>query len=68
MAKNIIYNTEDPNFFRLLDICENANCELINADKNGNFINKIPAYFTMISSLIQLFFLPEIETKYIWTE
>jgi hypothetical protein len=29
---------------------------------------KLPNYFTMVTSLLQLFFLPAIETKYIWTQ
>jgi magnesium-protoporphyrin IX monomethyl ester (oxidative) cyclase len=67
----IIYNTEDPKFFKLLDQCETANCSLIEADKNNNIFKvfkKVPAYYSMISGLIQLYFLPDVETKYIWTE
>jgi magnesium-protoporphyrin IX monomethyl ester (oxidative) cyclase len=67
----IIYDTENPNFFRLLDQCEAANLELVAIEKdNGAFkgLRKIPAYFSMISGFVQLYFLPEIETKYIWTE
>jgi magnesium-protoporphyrin IX monomethyl ester (oxidative) cyclase len=67
----IIYNTEDPKFFLLLDQCEKANCSLIESEKEDNFLKvlkKIPAYFSMISGLIQLYFLPDVETKYIWTE
>ena len=69
----IIYDVENPKFFELLDKCLEANESLISVEKENNldiikFIQKIPGYFKMISSLIQLFFLPEIETKYIWTE
>jgi magnesium-protoporphyrin IX monomethyl ester (oxidative) cyclase len=67
----IIFDTEDPRFFKLLDQCEFANCNLIEADKNNslfNFFTKIKGYSSMISAIIQLYFLPDVETKYIWTE
>jgi magnesium-protoporphyrin IX monomethyl ester (oxidative) cyclase len=67
----IIYDTEHPQFFNLLEKCGEANQELIDIEKEGNFfkdIQKLPSYFKMAASLIQLYFLPEIETKYIWTE
>ena len=69
----IIYDVENPNFFSLLDKCLEANQSLIEIEKENTFeiskfIQKIPAYMKMISSLIKLFFLPDIETKYIWTE
>ena len=31
-------------------------------------IQKVPAYLQMASGLVNLYFLPAIETKYIWTE
>jgi magnesium-protoporphyrin IX monomethyl ester (oxidative) cyclase len=69
----IIYDVENPNFFGLLDKCLEANESLIAAEKENTldiikFVQKIPGYLKMTSSLIQLFFLPDIETKYIWTE
>ena len=69
----IIYDVENPNFFGLLDKCLEANESLIAVEKENTleifkFLQKIPGYLKMTSSLIQLFFLPEIETKYIWTE
>jgi magnesium-protoporphyrin IX monomethyl ester (oxidative) cyclase len=69
----IIYDVENPNFFALLDKCLEANESLIAIEKENileifKFLQKIPSYLKMTSSLIQLFFLPEIETKYIWTE
>jgi magnesium-protoporphyrin IX monomethyl ester (oxidative) cyclase len=67
----IIYNTEDPRFFTLLDQCEKANCLLIQSENQSSFsslIQKISGYYSMISGLIQLYFLPDVETKYIWTE
>ena len=69
----VIYDVENPKFFGLLDKCLEANESLIAVEKENTleifkFIQKIPGYLKMTSSLIQLFFLPEIETKYIWTE
>ena len=69
----IIYDVENPQFFGLLDKCLEANTNLISIEKETTFeifkfVQKIPSYFKMVSSLIQLYFLPEIETKYIWTE
>jgi magnesium-protoporphyrin IX monomethyl ester (oxidative) cyclase len=67
----IIYDTEHPDFFKLLDKFESANSSLVEIEKeDGIFKNlqKIPYYFSMLSSFIKLYFLPEIETKYIWTE
>lgn len=65
----IILDVENPKFFALLDDCASANQVLINLGKEENsFFRKIPSYIKMASSLSQLFFLPVIETKYIWTE
>jgi len=65
----IIYDIEDPRFFALMDQCLNANNQLIELEKEGSFIlQKVPSYLKMISGLIQLYFLPDVETKYIWTE
>ena len=69
----IIYDVENPQFFSLLDECLSANEGLISIEKENNLefikiLQKIPNYFKMAISLIKLFFLPDIETKYIWTE
>jgi magnesium-protoporphyrin IX monomethyl ester (oxidative) cyclase len=69
----VIFDVDNPLFFNLLEKCAEANQELIDIEKENTFeiskfIQKIPAYMKMISSLIKLFFLPDIETKYIWTE
>jgi magnesium-protoporphyrin IX monomethyl ester (oxidative) cyclase len=68
----VILDVEHPKFFPLLDICAEANDQLIKIDKNNNsstnFIQKLPHYIALVSSLIQLYFLPAIETKYIWTQ
>jgi magnesium-protoporphyrin IX monomethyl ester (oxidative) cyclase len=69
----VIYDVENPNFFNLLDECLLANQGLISIEKENDLefiklFKKIPNYLKMIISLVKLFFLPEIETKYIWTE
>jgi magnesium-protoporphyrin IX monomethyl ester (oxidative) cyclase len=69
----VILDVDHPNFFPLLDICETVNNELIELEKleENNiilFFKKIPSYLTMVTSLIRLYLLPVIETKYIWTE
>jgi magnesium-protoporphyrin IX monomethyl ester (oxidative) cyclase len=67
----IIFDTENPNFFKLLDNCAEANQVLIDLEKENDFfkdLKKVPSYFKMALSLVKLYFLPDIETKYIWTE
>ena len=56
-----------------MDVCANANQNLIDIEKEDSFelfklFKKVPNYFSMASGLIQLYLLPAIETKYIWTE
>ena len=65
----IIYDIEDPKFFALMDQCLDANNHLIECEKQSSSIfEKIPSYFKMAIGLVQLYFLPDVETKYIWTE
>jgi magnesium-protoporphyrin IX monomethyl ester (oxidative) cyclase len=69
----IILDVDHVSFFPLLDKCNEANNELILIEKEKDlevfqFFKKLPAYFKMFSSLINLYILPAIETKYIWTE
>jgi len=69
----VILDVDHPEFFPLLDKCNEANEELVVVDKNEGsnftkFIQKLPAYFKMFTSLVRIYFLPAIETKYIWTE
>ena len=65
----VILDVDHPEFFPLLEDCHQANVELILLEKeNSNFLQKIPSYFKMVTSLFKLYFLPAIETKYSWTE
>ena len=69
----VILDVDHPEFFSLLDICSDANTKLIEIEKTAKnditrFLTKLPQYFTMAVSLLKLYFLPPIETKYIWTE
>jgi len=65
----VILNVDHPDFFKLLDECSAANDNLCQAEKEGslNLFMKLSNYFTMASGLVKLYFLPAIETKYIWT-
>ena len=72
-VKDVIYDVENPRFFELLDVCNEANQQLIDIEKSeGNgiskLIQKIPAYAKMASGLIELYLLPVIETDFSWTE
>jgi magnesium-protoporphyrin IX monomethyl ester (oxidative) cyclase len=69
----IILDVDNPAFFPLLDVCAEANQSLIDVDKKdiaafAKTLKKLPSYFNMTLSLLKLYFLPAIETKYIWTE
>lgn len=69
----VILDVDHPQFFDLLDLCVKANETLVEIQKRDDIgfvksIAKIPSYLLMASSLLKLYFLPAIETKYIWTE
>ena len=69
----VILDVDHPNFFNLMELSAEANNNLIQIEKSQelNFfkkIKKLPNYLLLISSLLQLYFLPAIDTKYIWTE
>jgi|TARA_B110000902_G_C14219121_1_gene554400 magnesium-protoporphyrin IX monomethyl ester (oxidative) cyclase len=64
----VIFDVENPEFFHLLEVCASANQILIDIDKNkSNPLEKVPAYLTMASALLKLYFLPAIETQFSWT-
>jgi magnesium-protoporphyrin IX monomethyl ester (oxidative) cyclase len=69
----VILNTDHPKFVELLDVCADANQALIDIDLSDSaepakLFQKLPQYLKMASGLLNLYFLPAIETKYIWTE
>ena len=69
----IILDVDHPKFFELLDECAEANDQLIKLEKGNEseilkLIKKLPHYFSLTSNLLRLYFLPAIDTKYIWTE
>jgi len=69
----VILDVDHPDFFHFLDNCSAANSQLIEIEKNSensivSLFLKIPHYFELAINLVKLYFLPVIETKYIWTE
>jgi len=69
----VILDVDNPAFFNLLDFCAECNVKLIENEKANisefeRTLNKLPLYFNMVANLLKLYFLPTIETKYIWTE
>jgi magnesium-protoporphyrin IX monomethyl ester (oxidative) cyclase len=69
----VILDVDHPLFFPLLDKTADANDQLIEIEKleiSGfeKITQKLPHYFTLFSNLLRLYFIPAIETKYIWTE
>jgi magnesium-protoporphyrin IX monomethyl ester (oxidative) cyclase len=69
----VILDVDHPLFFECLDKCTEANEKLMEVDKtieNPTFksISKFPLVFKIIFNLLRIYFLPAIETNYIWTE
>ena len=67
----VIIDVDNPLFYELMELCAEANQSLIDLEKQeGGFkwIQKIGNYIKMGTSLIRMFLMPAIETKYIWTE
>jgi magnesium-protoporphyrin IX monomethyl ester (oxidative) cyclase len=69
----VILDVDHPNFIQFLDNCALANQNLIDIEKEDNLdifklVKKLPNYYLMVTNLINLYLLPPIETKYIWTE
>jgi magnesium-protoporphyrin IX monomethyl ester (oxidative) cyclase len=64
----VILDVDNASFFPLLDKCHEANEQLIAIEKEqGSFFQKIPVFAKMATSLLRLYFLPAIQTNYIWT-
>ena len=69
----VILDVDHPSFFKILDLCTTINQKAIKLEKTSSlsvvkFLKKIAYYSIIFSSLLKLYFLPAIETKYIWTE
>jgi len=69
----VILDVDHPKFFEYMDLCDQANVNLVNIEKEegsdfGKLFKKLPNYLNMAYGLAKIYFLPAIETKYIWTE
>ena len=69
----VILDVDHPQFLPLLEECSEINQNFIDIDKTESSdllktIKKVPENIKMVVKLVQLFLLPAIETKYIWTE
>jgi magnesium-protoporphyrin IX monomethyl ester (oxidative) cyclase len=69
----VILDVDHPNFFEYLEICAQANLNLINFDNltQPNFvklIRKIPSYTVLISYLIKLYLLPPVDCQKDWNK
>lgn len=69
----VILDVDHPVFFPLLEECSKINFDLIKIDNQElpnylKILKKLPLNFSLLIKLIQLYCLPAIETKYIWTE
>ena len=69
----VILDVDHPQFIPLLENCSEINEDLIEIDKQNipdmfKLFKKLSLNISMVGKLIQLYLLPAIETKYIWTE
>jgi magnesium-protoporphyrin IX monomethyl ester (oxidative) cyclase len=69
----VILDVDHPQFIPFLEECSEINESLIKIDKQDiadifKTLNKLPLNIAMFIKLVQLYVLPAIETKYIWTE
>ena len=69
----VILDVDHPKFLPLLEECSDINQNFVDIDKieTSDFIKtikKLPENIKMFIKLVQLFLIPAIETKYIWTE
>lgn len=68
----IILDVDHPSFFPLLDHCDSINNQLIQLEKQeekgiGTLFQKAALFLQMGKNFLHLFFLPTIQTNYIWT-
>jgi magnesium-protoporphyrin IX monomethyl ester (oxidative) cyclase len=69
----VILNVDHPNFFEYLEICAQANLNLIKLDTQTQpgfvkFFQKIPSYTILTSYLLKLFLLPPIDCQKDWNK
>ena len=69
----VVLDVDHPDFFNYLEDCSTINENLIKIEKEEipdilKQVKKFPSNIQMFFKLAQLYFLPAIETKYIWTE
>jgi magnesium-protoporphyrin IX monomethyl ester (oxidative) cyclase len=67
----VIIDVDNPFFYELMELCAEANQSLIDLEKEDSgfkLIKKLGNYIKMGTSLVRMFLIPGIETKYIWTE
>jgi magnesium-protoporphyrin IX monomethyl ester (oxidative) cyclase len=69
----VILDLENPKVFSLLDLCVESNNQIAEIDKSDSLdflklLQKIPYYTMIFWNLLQIYLIPAIETKYIWTE
>ena len=57
-----LYALGEPHFIPAIEIEKTNDVNFL------KFFQKIPHYINLVSSLLSIYFLPAIETKYIWTE
>jgi magnesium-protoporphyrin IX monomethyl ester (oxidative) cyclase len=69
----VILDVDHPNFFEYLEICAQANLNLIKLDTQTQpgfvkFFQKIPSYTVLTSYLLKLFLLPPIDCQKDWNK
>jgi len=66
----VVLDVDNPKFFELLENCASSNQQLIDLEKTEeqNFftiIKKLPCYFNIASTLLQIFLMPSVDSKLI---
>ena len=69
----VILDVNHPNFFEYLEVCAQANLNLIKLDSISQlgfikFVRKIPSYILLITYLIKLFLLTPIDSEKDWNK
>jgi len=66
----VVLDVDNPKFFELLEDCAGSNQQLIDLEKTEEqsfftSIRKLPCYFNIASTLLQLFLMPSVDSKLI---